>query len=254
MWLRLLKTRGIFWLVWLIATSTFFCCRPARHFVGNEAAICNGLDSFVIQHWNYGTPDSVFMGSFYYNNWTAFDSCILKLDTAHFQRMFGYAPSSHDGQLVYSLKGKYKGKVLAVPFSKNGQVRHLYWGISLTEDNVGLKSPDYITSTLADSFKVISEVTIYPKFSINLDSASQKIPYPQMERDNLIEGDVYATFTISASGVVDSIWLTKKISLGIDRAIVRFVKNLPPFSPAKRDGKNVPCTCQLAFHFRVKED
>ncbi len=251
MWSRLLRIRNMFW---VIIASAFSCCKTSNHFIGNEVGVCEDLDSFVIQHWNYGKPDSAFMGHFYYNKWTAFDSCVLKLDTAHFQKIFGRGSSLHTGQLTYFTQGRYENRILAVHYLQSGQIQYLLWEDIITDKADILHLPNYITNIYVDSFQVISQLTEPPKFTINLDSASKKIDYPQFERDNLIAGDGYATFIISANGLIDSVWLTKKVSQGIDKAILRFVKSLPEFIPAKKNGKNVACTCQLVFHFKVKEN
>lgn len=252
MLLKSLKIKPLKLLLPFLAIA-LFSCHTSKLLQQNNETVCKDFDNFVIQHWNYGKPDSIFMSSFYYNKWDAFDSCVLKLDTAHFQKIFGHGASSQTGRLTYFTRGRYENRILAVHYSQSGQIQYLLWEDIITDKVDVFPLRKYSTNILADSLKVISQVTEPPKPSVNLDSASKKIDYPQMERDNLIGGDGYATFTISETGTVDSVWLTKKISIGIDKQIIRFVKSLPAFIPAKQKGKNVSCICQIAFHFRVKE-
>jgi hypothetical protein len=125
-------------------------------------------------------------------------------------------------------------------------------------DNIGISRRPYwdryVTSIHVDSFSVIDKVTQPPQFSINIDSAASKLPYPLMEMDNLIGGDTYAIFKVNSDGLIDSIALSKPISLGLNKAIRRFLKSLPPMVPARAMQTNSSTLCQLAFHFKVREE
>lgn len=83
---------------------------------------------------------------------------------------------------------------------------------------------------------------------------SQNITYPQMERDNDIQGKVLLRFVVMEDGSVDSVMVVRSVSPGLDKEAVRVVKLLPKFKPGKQQGKPVKVYFNLPIVFRLTDD
>ncbi len=75
--------------------------------------------------------------------------------------------------------------------------------------------------------------------------------YPQMEKDNHIEGQVLVRFVINEEGKVESPTITKSVSYGLDREAIRLVKLLPAFVPGHSQGKAVKVYFNLPVEFKL---
>lgn len=75
--------------------------------------------------------------------------------------------------------------------------------------------------------------------------------YPQMERDNHIEGTVLVRFVITEDGTITNPTVTKRVSPGLDKEALRIVKNLPRFVPGRQNGKPVKTYFNLPVVFKL---
>jgi periplasmic protein TonB len=102
-------------------------------------------------------------------------------------------------------------------------------------------------SPAEDTNKLYTFVEKNPEFpggdKMMIDLIQSKIQYPQMEKDNHIEGKVFVSFVIDTNGAVSDVKVTKKLSPGLDKEAVRVVKQLPDFIPGYHRGK--PARVQL---------
>jgi hypothetical protein len=113
---------------WLLCLMIFSLnCKSQQFEKQRQGDTCNDFDSFILQHWKFGTPDSVFMGAFYYNKWTSFENCIYKLDKTQFEKIFGTNQLEIPNKLGYELKGRYEGTYLIVGYSPEGQITSIKW-------------------------------------------------------------------------------------------------------------------------------
>lgn len=60
--------------------------------------------------------------------------------------------------------------------------------------------------------------------------------YPEMAKDNDIEGKVYVSFIVEENGDVTDVQILKGVDVILDREALKVVKNLPQFIPGKMDG------------------
>jgi protein TonB len=67
----------------------------------------------------------------------------------------------------------------------------------------------------------------------------KNIQYPQMERDNDIQGKVIVRFTVQEDGSVADVNVIRAVSPGLDKEAVRVVKIMPKFKPGRQQGKAV---------------
>jgi len=80
----------------------------------------------------------------------------------------------------------------------------------------------------------------------------KNIQYPQMERDNDIQGKVLLRFVVMEDGSVADVQVVRAVSPGLDKEAVRVVKMLPKFTPGKQQGKPVRVYFNLPVVFRLQ--
>jgi TonB family protein len=101
-------------------------------------------------------------------------------------------------------------------------------------------------------------VDIMPEFpggeQVLLDYLSNNLKYPAYERENDIEGTVYVGFTIDELGGVINPKILRSVpgSVNFDAEVLRVIKNMPRWKPAKQNGKPVKATYSLPVRFRIQ--
>ena len=101
-------------------------------------------------------------------------------------------------------------------------------------------------------FTVVEQMPEFPGGDEALFKFIQKnIQYPDMERENDIQGRVVVGFTVNTDGTLTDIAVKKGVSSGIDKEAVRVVKLLPNFKPGKQQGKAVRVSYILPIMFKL---
>lgn len=102
-----------------------------------------------------------------------------------------------------------------------------------------------------DEVFVVSEVS--PEYpggqSELLKFIQQNLRYPDMARENEIQGTVYASFIIEKSGRVNDVKIIRGIGGGCDEETWRFLKKMPAWKPGMQNGKLVRCSMFLPIKF-----
>ena len=102
---------------------------------------------------------------------------------------------------------------------------------------------------------VFTVVEIQPEFPGGDDALfkfiQKNIQYPDMERENDIQGRVVVGFTVNTDGSLTDIVVKKGVSSGIDKEAIRVVKLLPKFKPGKQQGKAVRVSFILPIMFKL---
>ena len=106
--------------------------------------------------------------------------------------------------------------------------------------------------------KLMQKLTNRPEFPGG-DSALRvfmvkNIIYPQMERDNDIQGKPLLRFMVDTIGAIEDIQVVKKVSPGLDKEAVRVVKLMPLWRPAMYKNKPVPVYYVLPVKFYLTKD
>jgi protein TonB len=93
----------------------------------------------------------------------------------------------------------------------------------------------------------------FPGGDVELMKFIQKnVQYPQMERDNDIQGRVILKFVVMEDGGVSDVSVARSVSPGLDKEAVRVVKMLPKFKPGKQQGKAVRVYYSLPVLFKLQ--
>jgi protein TonB len=102
-------------------------------------------------------------------------------------------------------------------------------------------------------FTFVEQNPEFPGGDAELIKFLQKnIQYPQMERDNDIQGKVLLRFVVMEDGSVQDVNVVRSVSPGLDKEAVRVVKMLPKFKPGKQQGKAVRVYFNLPVVFKLQ--
>ena len=81
---------------------------------------------------------------------------------------------------------------------------------------------------------------------------NDSLRYPEEARDRKIEGVVYVTFIIDATGDVRQAEVSEGVHYLLDDEALRFVSTMPEWSPAVRNGVAVDSSFIMPITFKVK--
>ncbi len=80
----------------------------------------------------------------------------------------------------------------------------------------------------------------------------ENLKYPDLAKENKIEGTVYVSFVITKEGRITNVTqVNKALGWGLDEEAIRLVKSMPDWRPGKQNGKPVNCKFNLPIKFRL---
>ena len=101
-------------------------------------------------------------------------------------------------------------------------------------------------------FVVVEEMPTFPGGDkAMMDFIYANIVYPEIAKENNIQGRVILKFCVTYKGTVDQVTILKGVDPALDNEAIRVIKMLPTWKPGKQGGKpvnvwyNVPVTFQL---------
>ncbi|MCF8374019.1 MAG: TonB family protein [Bacteroidales bacterium] len=77
------------------------------------------------------------------------------------------------------------------------------------------------------------------------------IKYPEIARENGIQGRVYISFIVSTKGKVTNVKIARGIDPALDKEAIRVIEGLPDFSPGKQRGKAVKVSYTVPINFKL---
>ncbi|MBF9238420.1 energy transducer TonB [Hymenobacter sp. BT683] len=81
----------------------------------------------------------------------------------------------------------------------------------------------------------------------------QRVVYPPQALRAHVEGRVFVSFTVAASGLVENVAVVKGIQPSCDSAVVKAVQQLPRFTPGRQAGRAVAVQFTVPVVFRLEE-
>ena len=110
---------------------------------------------------------------------------------------------------------------------------------------------------LSDSSHLMQELTEDAEFpggrGAMLHFVDKNIHYPQLERDNDIQGTVTVEFMIDENGEIKDLQVIKKISPGLDKEASRVIKMMPRWRPSIYHDKPVRVYYVLPVEFKIRK-
>ncbi len=109
------------------------------------------------------------------------------------------------------------------------------------------------TDAEAEPFVVVEEMPMYPGGDpALLQYISEHTQYPEVAKENNVQGKVIVRFCVTAKGTVDRVSVLKGVDPELDKEAIRVVQTLPPFKPGKQGGKPVPVWYMVPINFTLK--
>lgn len=109
--------------------------------------------------------------------------------------------------------------------------------------------------TEPEPFVIVEEMPEYPGgMNELLKWLALNTKYPDVARENNIQGRVFVKFSVTPAGGVDKVSVTKGVDPELDAEAVRVVKLLPKFKPGKQGGKPVAVWYNVPILFKLDQD
>jgi len=104
-----------------------------------------------------------------------------------------------------------------------------------------------------EPFVVVEEMPMFPGGEAALlDYIAQNTQYPEVAKENNIQGRVIVRFCVTSKGTVDQISVLKSVDPELDEEAMRVVSTLPLFRPGRQGGKPVPVWFMVPITFTLK--
>lgn len=78
---------------------------------------------------------------------------------------------------------------------------------------------------------------------------ADNVKYPQVAKDNGVEGIVAVQFIVHTDGSIGTINIVRMIDPDLEQEAVRVVKNMPAWIPAEKNGSPVEASAQVNVPF-----
>ncbi len=102
-------------------------------------------------------------------------------------------------------------------------------------------------------FVVVEEMPMFPGGDGELlKYIAEHTTYPDIAKENNIQGRVIVRFCVTAKGGVSQVSILKGVDPELDAEAMRVVKTLPAFKPGKQGGKPVPVWYMVPITFTLK--
>jgi protein TonB len=107
--------------------------------------------------------------------------------------------------------------------------------------------------TEAEPFVVVEEMPMFPGGEVELlKYIAEHTQYPEVAKENNIQGKVIVRFCVTSKGTVDRVSVLKGVDPELDKEAIRVVQTLPPFKPGKQGGVPVPVWYMVPINFTLK--
>lgn len=120
------------------------------------------------------------------------------------------------------------------------------------QDRTPLDS-SWFDETIGDS--VYTRIDTSPEFPPEKGSLhkflAKNIQYPPLARENNVQGTVVAEFIVTKQGRIVNIVIKKSLSKECDEEVIRIIKLMPAWIPARRYGSPISFRMILPVSFRL---
>lgn len=120
------------------------------------------------------------------------------------------------------------------------------------EEFVPVEIEEEVVVEEEEIFQVVEEE---PEFPGGMEALykylGESIKYPQLAKENNIEGKVYVTFVVEKDGSIANPRILRDIGGGCGNEAIRVVKAMPKWKAGKQRGKNVRVQFNLPVSFKL---
>lgn len=212
-------------------TCTFYNVKGQKHSMG---------------HYRNLEPEVIDGDFIYYNNKGKVSSKTHYVNNSR----NGYDITYSKNQKIYCIRKYAEGKLVdtVTSFYPNGILKRYDF----------YKQGKFVSGKMFD--KKGAEISYYPMEEaggfVGGNAAMAKfiqtnLIYPEEARNKGIEGKVYLKFMIDKKGRIKKIKVEKSVHPLLDKAAVEVLKKMPPWNPAKAEGKPWNCYYAIPISFKL---
>jgi periplasmic protein TonB len=111
--------------------------------------------------------------------------------------------------------------------------------VCLNSNTLYAQNPNVEADSLGEVHIITEEMPSFVGGDNALYDFSKNIIYPLKAKENNVEGRVVVKFIIEKDGAVSNIEIIRKLGFGCDEEVIRLIKTMPKWNPAKQSGKPV---------------
>jgi len=105
----------------------------------------------------------------------------------------------------------------------------------------------------AQIFFIVEKMPVFPGGDLGLRKyIATHVKYPNIARENGIEGKVYIRFCVTSSGAVEKVSLARGVDPILDKEAIRVVKALPKWKPGEQRGKKVNVWYTVPINYQLQ--
>ncbi len=102
-------------------------------------------------------------------------------------------------------------------------------------------------------FYIVETMPEFPGGEIGLRKyIATHVKYPNIARENGIEGKVYVRFCVTSKGTVEKVSIARGVDPILDKEALRVVKALPKWKPGEQRGKKVNVWYTVPINFQLQ--
>ena len=115
-------------------------------------------------------------------------------------------------------------------------------------ENIGVQIMDYVEETVVE--ETIEEEAI--PFQLVEEKPTFMLVYPEIAKENGIQGRVTLQFTVEADGSVTNVKVLRGVDSSLDKEAVRVVSSSPKWAPGKQRDRAVKVTYTFPVIFQLR--
>lgn len=102
----------------------------------------------------------------------------------------------------------------------------------------------------AEIFFVVEDMPEFPGGQLELRKyIAEHVEYPEIARENEIQGRVYVQFVVNENGKVENAKVVRGVDPALDKAALKVINSLPAWKPGKQRGKAVKVSFTVPINF-----
>jgi protein TonB len=153
--------------------------------------------------------------------------------------------------VVDSIKPEDEVKLMTVTEAEQTVVNE---DVNIVEEVVAVQEEVKEEEAPTEVFVVVEEMPSFPGGDTEMMTfIYDNIKYPEIAKENNIQGRVILRFCVTYQGKVDQISVLKGVDPALDAEAMRVVALLPAWKPGKQGGKPVNVWYSLPINFQLKQ-
>ena len=132
---------------------------------------------------------------------------------------------------------------------------------SLEDNNLGVEIQDYVENVQEEvieeeaiPFQLVEKKPTFQGGDANTFSkwVNSKLVYPEIAKENGVQGRVTLQFTVNADGTVSNVKVLRGVDSSLDKEAVRVVSSSPKWEPGKQRDRAVKVTYTFPVIFQLR--